>query len=370
MELQNCIDGEERPSRRAGRFTWRAALPPRDVLAEAPRSGVEEVEVARASIARGARSWWRRPLEDRRRLVERGLARFVSAALEEAPRLAAGLGLDPHELEPELAESGRAGVAAARLGRQAPPGVALVVPDWRTPTGPLLADVARALVEGHVVLLCADEHAPLIPALLVEELLDVGLPTNSLALLHAPTEEALDLAIQSGLERVSIWSEAARIAHLRRVVSGAAVPTQRLRLHRARPDRLPLGADPEDAAEEAVRRAFGRASTLSGVRGGQLSTLYVPAAELSVFTEALVERMLVDRSYLEPLPFLVPGAARRLREAWTLGLDEGATLILGGEVRSRSGERRSAPVLLTNGEARMRSARRVEPEPVLLLCRE
>lgn len=345
-------------------------MPPCDVLGTFPRSGPEEVEEARRSLARGTRGWWKRPLDERRELVERGLARFAAAAQAACSDIASGLGLEPFELEPELVQSARAGRAAVRRMHQAPLGVALVAPDWRTPTDLLVAEVAGLLVEGRATLLTSDERAPLVPQLLVDALLDVGVPGQVVALVHAPDAEAVSVAIRSGVERVSAWGDREGIASLRRIGAGAAVPSQRLHLHRARPDRLPAGADPEDAAAEVLRRAFGRAATLSGARGGQLSTLYVPERDLSDFTGALLEALLQDRSYRDPLPFLDRNGPRLAREAWTLGLDEGATLVLGGEERGGSGKKRAVPALLTNGAAHMRVARRIEPTPVLLLCRE
>ncbi|MFT5291436.1 MAG: acyl-CoA reductase-like NAD-dependent aldehyde dehydrogenase [Planctomycetota bacterium] len=369
MQHENLINGRLHPSRSAGRFTWRAALPPCEELGDFPRSGPEEVDVARDSLARGARPWWKRRHVDRRQLVERGLARFRAAALSESSRLAAGFGLDADEFELELRRAVTAGTSAARRARPCPPGVALLMPDWRVHTESLLTNLATILVEGRVLLLTSDERAPYLPQLLIEELLDVGLPEDSLALLHAPNDEARSVAVSSGIERLCAWGDLDRIASLRRVAAGASVSSQALHLHRACSDRLPRGADPEDAAVEVLERAFGRCSTFSGTRGGQLSTLFVPEGDFSAFSEALVEVMSKDRAYLEPLPFLDREGPAKARKAWTLGLDEGATLVLGGEVRGAGG-RQIQPTLMTNGAAHMRIARRVEPTPVLLLCRE
>ena len=367
---ENRIDGASRPSRRAGRFQWRAAEAPCEVLGSFPRSGVEEVEEARAVLARGERDWSRRSIAARRRTVERGLARFAAALVDEAPLLAGGFGLEESELQPEVELCRERSRRAVREARPASPGVALVAPDWRSSLGALAASVAAELVEGRVVLLLADERAPLGPALLVEALLEGGVPTDVVALLFAPETEAREVALTCGLVAVRAWGDAPAIAVARRVASRASIPSQRLVLHRARIDRLPRGADPEAAAETVVREAFDRARTLSGARGGQLSTLYVPESDFAAFSEALMAALLDDRAYREPLPFLDPRAPQRMRAAWTLALDEGATLIAGGEVREEGRSRRVRPALLTNGGAHMRAARRVEPTPVLLLCRE
>ena len=370
MDHENRIDGRPRPSVRTGRFTWRAASAPCEELGTFPRSGTDEVREARRVLAGGVRDWWRRPLEERRRLVERGLARFAGALQRHGIRLADGLGLDPDEYEPELDRARKDGSLAARKARPAPGGVTLILADWRVRAGALAAAVARSLVEGRTLLLCSDERAPLLPELLVDSLLEAGLPSDAVALLHAPDGEAVGSAVKSGLEHVIAWGGRETIAGLRRLASGASVPTMSLHLHRALSDRLPRGVHPEDAAREVTRRAFGRAHTLSCARGGQLATLYVPAGELSEFTAALLQHLEHSRDFNEPLPALDPGAAGRAREAWTLGLDEGATLLAGGEQRGSNTPRLLLPVLMTNGEARMRAARRVEPTALLLLCRE
>ena len=60
-------------------------------------------------------------------------------------------------------------------------------------------------------------------------------------------------------------------------------------------------------------------------------------------------------------------AAARVRAAWELGLDEGATCIAGGD--GDASELVLPPTVFTNVEAHMQSARRQEPLPVLCLMR-
>jgi acyl-CoA reductase-like NAD-dependent aldehyde dehydrogenase len=60
-------------------------------------------------------------------------------------------------------------------------------------------------------------------------------------------------------------------------------------------------------------------------------------------------------------------AVARVRAAWELGLDEGATCIAGGD--ASAGVRQLPPTVFTNVESYMATAKRQEPLPVLCLLR-
>ena len=85
---------------------------------------------------------------------------------------------------------------------------------------------------------------------------------------------------------------------------------------------------------------------------------------------------LIDRGRdmsIEELRTLVPhvdrDAARLTQKAWIQGLDEGATMISGGEEEMTADNLQLPPTVFCNVEPHMRAARRQEPMPVLCLLR-
>ena len=115
--------------------------------------------------------------------------------------------------------------------------------------------------------------------------------------------------------------------------------------------------------------AFGRTMTLFGQCRGQIGRVFCDERRFSRFTECLLAALADSESVRDPLPLIDRDAAFAVRRRWALGLDEGATLILGGESAEDSSGRRLLPTVFTNVEERMSMARQVDPMPVLCLLR-
>jgi acyl-CoA reductase-like NAD-dependent aldehyde dehydrogenase len=104
-----------------------------------------------------------------------------------------------------------------------------------------------------------------------------------------------------------------------------------------------FNVDPEVELAAAVRTAidgaFGRATTLSGQRTGQIGRAFCPAPLSSAFGAALRAALAQDRAALDPLGSIDARALERARARWTSALVQGATPVFGGPQRARCGAR-------------------------------
>lgn len=345
-----------------------------------PQSGPDDVAEALASARAAVERWGRERPRDRARSL-----RALSSALERDPilpeTLARALGLSPAELAPHLeglenalegspAREGTGEVrSTAAVAPRAAGQIALVAPDWRELARGALRAVAQELLEGSSVVLFSDPRLPVLAERLAAAALAAGLPHGVLSLLHGSPRELLGVALRSGPCALSAAASAERIVELRRLCEEHGIREPRLRALRC----AALEIDPERALEESVElvieRAFGRVTTLSGQLPGQVARVFCPQRQHSRFTEILLDRLAKSAAARAPLAQIDREAEARVRAAWALGLDEGATQIFGGDEDARDAERVLPPTVFTNVEPYMASAKRQEPLPVLCLLR-
>ena len=409
-EHANLVGG--RPHRTTdGRREVRAACAPFEPLGTFPVSGPAAVQEA-LEVLRAA-PWQARPWAERVRLLERA-ARALGEA--EHGAVARRLGLDLEELAPHAVRSAGIGggiPAGPENGGDGGPGgpggpggnggIALVAPDWSELFCGTWHSVALELARGRAVLLCADPRVPHVAEEIVRALLAAGVPDEALALLHGATEEALDAALADpSVTSVRASGPAPRIARLRRAAE-AGRHEAALLVPSSSACELAPDADLAAAAADVVERAFGRSRALFGQLPGHVARVFVPERLFSRFTDLLLERLEASEPWRRPLPLIDAEALARVRTAWALGLDEGATLIAGGgvpgvapgppapgdrpealaagdelpasgaagEAAGGAGPRdlRVLPTVFTNVELDMDLARRPEPQPVLSLLR-
>jgi len=370
-EYGNLFDGRRRPSLGAGRFEVRAALDPGVLLGSWPRSDHRDAEPVLGGCLASSARWHGEPLERRLSILEEAAARLEE---EDDAQLCAALGLDPSELDRRQGgfEEG-IGAAAEHAARGVAPGVALVAPHWTRLLGGTFLAAARELVRGRSVILASDPGLPFLADLVGDALLAAGLPPETLAILHGALERALETIVMGGATSVRASGSRRRMAALRRWCSQAGTAEPRLTALRSEAWEVPPDRPVEDSAREIVDLAFGRASTLSGQRSGQVGRVFCPERLHSRFTGALLSTLDASRAAAEPLPLVDRASVVRTRRAWASGLDQGATMIFGGRPPAADAatpsSRRVLPTVFTNVEATVHEAFPPDPMPVLSLFR-
>ncbi len=357
------MEAEGEGKHAGGRFELHAALDPARVLGSWPRSTGDEVRAALAACARVGPEWNGVDVE-RRRAIALDAADRLERDREGVALLAALLGVEPPELASQT-DALRDRVASRLDVSPASPGATLIVLDWTELLFGTAVAVLRTLVSGRVALFFADERVPVVADRTVLALEQAGLPAGALAVVHGACEDALATALAAPeVVAVTASGPAERMGQLREL---AAEPDLELALHVPghRTVRMEAGDDPAALAAEVVDAAFGRARTLSGQLPGRVGAVVCPPRRFSAFTEALLDALRRNDDVRHPVPSIDRDALEAVQAAWNLGLDEGATLIHGGELLRNA----AAPTVFTNVEPAMELARNVVPGPLLRLLR-
>lgn len=121
------------------------------------------------------------------------------------------------------------------------------------------------------------------------------------------------------------------------------------------------GDDAEELARRARTLAFGRVAALSGQRAGALGRVVCHERSFSAFSAALLAQLERMPDFANPVPLLERATRAYLSAARTLGLDEGATLLLH--------QRANGACVFTNVDERMRLAALARCAGLLVLLR-
>lgn len=332
-----------------------------------PRSSAVDLDGALDGLESGWPAW--------KRLGRRGRASALLERLDcwqrDAPgvdALALRLGLAFDDLDLELERGLEVGDRALAGGGDEPGPVLVRVPACELWEG-LVGAVLGPLVCGAPVLLLGDSDLPQVAHELVRALVEPD-PEHplaaALALLHEDRSACIDEALASGdLARAWVPGLAQADADPATPVGGAA-PRNASAV-------VLIGDDPVERAVEIAAAAFDPVAALSGQRAGHLGRVFCHERRLSAFTEALLKDLEGRASAPTCRPFLgdLGATCERLVR---LGLDEGATLMLGGPDGSagfRGALRKGSVVasVFTNVEPNMALARASRPAPVLSLVR-
>ena len=402
-ERANRIEAVPCGALAGGSYELRSRAFPWDGRQRWPRSRAEDAERALAAAGRAADAWGRLPRGER---VERLLAgQAALEALDLASELAPALGLAPSELRPRLdAELFRFGEGLEML-REGPPergGAPGSVPGpaapgafaahWTDFAAGLGMRLAGRLVEGSTAVVWSDPALPAAAAVLVEALEAGGVPPGVLGLLHDDLGESLGWALGEGaLGWARLKGPPARLKSFDKLPPRTSIWPLR------NGTALVLeGEDPAARARDVALKAVGRSDTLSGQMPGQVGRVICHQRLFSRFSEELLHDL--EATSASHPGVLVPAIDGDLpgyvRRAWALGLDEGATPILGdeplvrpaepppaiGPLAEAAGGRAEAgpagrppgvvpPVIFTNVEPHQRIARLRRPAPVVVLLR-
>jgi hypothetical protein len=161
---------------------------------------------------------------------------------------------------------------------------------------------------------------------------------------------------EPGVESFEASGPPARVAELERLYGRGTFTTLRntsLVVRRA--------DDAEELARVAARRAFSRVEALSGQRAGALGRVVCHERSFSRFSTALLAELERMPDFAEPVPLLERATRAHVSHARSLGLDEGATLVL---------SRKDPPAcVFTNVDERLRLATLARCAGLLVLLR-
>ncbi len=319
-----------------------------EILGTVPDGGPADVDRAVAAAREAFDDWSRASVDERAKAVER-LGEALGARVPEIGTLVAqevGMpismatviqGALPAMVMGSYGPILRDAVLEERIGssvvvREAAGVVAAITP-WNYPLHQAVAKVGPALAAGCTVVLKPSEVAPLSAFLLAEAAEEAGLPAGVLNLVTGRGRAAGEALV--GHPDVDVVSFTGSTAAGRRVAALAAEGIKRvtLELSGKSPSIVLDDADLTDAVSAAVRQCM----LNSGQTCIAWSRLLVPR---HLHDEAAEIAAGVVDSYVlgDPLDYsttLGPVATDvhrdRVREAIAGGLDEGATLVAGGE---------------------------------------
>ena len=390
--FKNLIDGKRVDAVGGGVFDDTNPANRSEVIGAFPRSDYRDADHA-VEVARAARGSWGELSSPRRAslllraadLLRAQQEAFVELIVREAGKVQAealaevrdaldavagfaGEGLQPDPARRSFPDAGE----RLAFGIRVPVGVVAVIASWCHPLGGIVHQVVPALVAGCPVVLKPAEDAPLVATRFAELLLEAGIPSTVLGIVHGTGEEAgaplvrhPDVALVSFSGSSGVGREVA--------IACAAVH---------KPAQLDLGgrsatvvlddADMEAALEGAVSGGM----ATSGQRRAPATRVLVHKKALREFSERLASRVqsLQVGDGLSPGvdlgPLINDGRLKRTH-AFTRGaLKEGAKLLCGGEVL-REGEYRKgffyAPTVLGDVTPTMRAARDPACGPTIAL---
>lgn len=382
----NWIDGAPCPSREG-----LVALHARDGsarrLGEWPLSGAGEV--AEAFEALGAARGGLAASDEHLRRALRGPWPAPGPALQ--ADLAARLALTADEAGRLLV-----GASSFGIGLERQPTAELVV--FSAGRRMLFPELLRRLVglrlAGARVLVLASPELPQVTSAAHAALQELGLGGKGLAVLHGTTPggwrelgaraaalPAMEFRGRLGADgRAALVGSASREPGLAATLEGLPAPLERRFELGALARTWGLGLDGlsrksagprlELVAERLVLGAFGRVPALAGLAHRAPLTGTVEVAHYAAFVEATLAAMECLGEHEAPLPALGgAGLVERYRSRWRAALDEGAVLLMGGQVSETPAGPILAPTLLVNVPSTGETAAPAEPLAQLRLVR-
>jgi acyl-CoA reductase-like NAD-dependent aldehyde dehydrogenase len=347
-----------------------------------PRSNADDVRAAIESCAYAAPRWSAMHREERRRLLARA-AHKLEAAHEVAGALAAALGLDDDEFTPRHASEIyhlHENIELLREG-EALEGVGVFQAHWSDFVGGLASRLAARLLAGQTALLVADPRLPLAAQAVCAAFEQADLPRGVVALLHDDGDATLQAALSTpGLAWARLRDHEQRLQRLRERSRARADASFAFWPLRNRSHSVPADADIGAQVALVAEQSLGRSATLGGQTPGQIARILCPEKLFSRLCEELLAHLEASPDVRRPVPAIDADLIEYVRGAWALGLDEGATPLIGWESARPGPERTGAgpgpahataaiPRLFVNVEARSRLARLRRPAPVLALIR-
>ena len=353
LEVGNLISGAFKPSRTGRSFESRNPANSDDVVGVFPRSDAADVDAAVAAAREAFDGWRRTPWPSRAAIILR-----ASELLEERKEILAQLmtremGKVLTEARGDVQEAIDMGKFIAGQGRRAfgetvpselrdkwamtmrqPFGVVGCITPWNFPIAIPSWKIFPAIMAGNAVVLKPAEDTPLCALRFVEALEDAGLPAGVVNVVFGFGEEA-GAALVAHPDVAAVYFTGS--VDTGRIVSetcGRMLKKCSLELGGKNAIVVLDDADVELAVDGALWGAFGTA----GQRCTASSRLIVENGALDRFTSRLVERASHLRlgdgldENVEVGPVINETQLRRIHSYTEIGKNEGASLLLGGEV--------------------------------------
>jgi acyl-CoA reductase-like NAD-dependent aldehyde dehydrogenase len=213
-----------------------------------------------------------------------------------------------------------------------PVGVVAAITPFNFPLNLVAHKVAPAIASGNAFVLKPAEQTPLTAVLLMEALLEAGLPPEAGQLLHGPGETVGDAIVTD--PRVAKVSFTGSAAVGRIILSRAGIKKVTLELGNSSPVIVAPDADLDFAARRTAMGAFAYAGQvcLSVQRVFGDRSVYEPLAERLV---SATKAMVVGdpmREETDVGPMIAEGEARRI-QGWVEEAKRGGATVLAGDVR-------------------------------------
>ena len=346
--VRNLVDGTWVESVSGRSRERRNPADTRDVVSCFPESDAKDAEAAVSAVAAGWREWAdtapeRRAqvLQDAADVLERERAGLIPQLVREEGKTLAEATMEvsrtPANLRFYAGEALRTAGVTLPTGdgslvftMRGPVGVVAAITPWNFPLNIPSRKLGPALAAGNGVVFKPSDVTPLLGQRLVDALLEGGLPSGAIAVLHGGAEVAQALVTDERVDAVTFTGSTAVGEAIHRAVP-ASRRTQ-LEMGGKNPVVVLEDADLDRAAALIAKGAFG----LSGQACTGTSRVIVHAD----VHDALVDRIAAKAAALRLGPGLEPGVdmgpqATERQKDTVLGyvrraLDDGAQLVTGG----------------------------------------
>jgi acyl-CoA reductase-like NAD-dependent aldehyde dehydrogenase len=348
MGVRNLVDGAWVESVSGRTRERRNPADTREVVCTFPESDAKDADAAVSAVAAGWQEWADTPPERRARVLEaaadvleRDRDRLVEQLVREEGKTRAEAAIEvsrtPANLRFYAGEALRTAGVTVPTGDgslvftlRGPVGVVAAITPWNFPLNIPSRKLGPALAAGNGVVFKPSDVTPWLGQWLVDALLEGGLPTGAIAVLHGGAEVAQALVADERVDAVTFTGSTAVGEAIHRAVP-ASRRTQ-LEMGGKNPVVVLEDADLDRAAGLIAKGAFG----LSGQACTGTSRVIVHAD----VHDGLLDRLAAKAAALRVGPGLTPGvdmgpqATERQTET-VLGyvrraLDDGARLVVGG----------------------------------------
>ena len=357
IESGNLIGGERRPAASGRTFESRNPARRSDVVGTFARSSSADVDAAVAA-ARAALPGWRATPWPRRGEIILEAARLLAERKEELAQLMTReMGKVLTEARGDVQEAIDMGFFIAGEGRRAfgetvpselrnkwamtmrqPLGVVGVVTPWNFPVAIPSWKLFPAVMAGNTAVLKPAEDTPGCALRFVEALVDAGLPPGVINIVFGD-EEAGEAVVRHPGTQAIFFTGSAEVGRQIAQTCGSMLKKVSLELGGKNGIVVLDDADIDLAVDGSLWGAFGTA----GQRCTASSRLLVQRGVLEQFTDRLVERTRALRvgdglrADVEVGPVINDTQLQRIHSYTEIGVDEGASLLIGGEI-ARDGE--------------------------------
>jgi alpha-ketoglutaric semialdehyde dehydrogenase len=354
----NFIAGEWTPPASGRYFENRNPADARDLIGEWPRSGRDDVELAVAAARRGFEEWRRLPAPARGDVIRRAGDLLAARKDEIARAMTREMGKVLAETRGDVQEGIDTAYYAATEGRRLfghvvpselrdkwamtyrrPIGVCGLITPFNFPLAIPTWKLFPALVCGNAVILKPAEDVPHTATLLVEIMLEAGLPPNVIQLVHGFGEEVGAALVEHPAVPV--------ISFTGSTATGAIIGATCGRMHKRLS--LEMGGKnaqivmPDAGAELAIDGVLWGAFGTTGQRCTATSRLLLHTGIHDEFVERLLERTRAlrlgdgTRDDVDVGPLINEAALDKVTGYVEIARDDGADVLAGGSRATGSG---------------------------------